>query len=198
MRLGAILVGGGIAVALTLAVLAPRIGSLVTANASSSAEIDLDELALRSIVYDANGDEFDVLYDVENRELAGLHDISKEALISIIVVEDEGSGISGENLALRLRKTGNHSGEERGGAGDSGAPEKLPPRDLLRSGAIRHGSSPVRVEGPRPFRTNWPASVIGTRSPSSRTYRTRILRVKKGTARTPFRSGDQRGTMISL
>ncbi|MFQ5507570.1 MAG: hypothetical protein ACE5F1_22640, partial [Planctomycetota bacterium] len=47
-------------------------------------EVNLDELALRSIVYDANGDEFDVLYDVENRAEVTLDQVSDELLTTVI------------------------------------------------------------------------------------------------------------------
>ena len=50
IRLAAVLVFGGLAVAFTIAALAPRIGDIYAANDSTSVEIDLDELALRSIV----------------------------------------------------------------------------------------------------------------------------------------------------
>ncbi len=52
LRLAAIIGGGGLAVAFTLAAIAPRLGDIFAANESASAEIDLNELALRSIVYD--------------------------------------------------------------------------------------------------------------------------------------------------
>ena len=90
LRLAAIIGGGGLAVAFTLAAIAPRLGDIFTANESASAEINLNELALRSIVYDMHGDEFDVLYDVENRELVTLDDISPPMIMSLLVVEDEG------------------------------------------------------------------------------------------------------------
>ena len=83
--------GGGLAVAFTLAAIAPRLGDIFTANESASAEINLNELALRSIVYDMHGDEFDVLYDVENRELVTLDDISHAMIMSLLVVEDGAS-----------------------------------------------------------------------------------------------------------
>ena len=68
LRLAAIIGGGGLAVAFTL-LQSHRDWRHLCGDESASAEIDLNELALRSIVYDMHGDEFDVLYDVENREL---------------------------------------------------------------------------------------------------------------------------------
>ena len=90
VRLAAILVGGGVAVAFSIAALAPRFVEIVKANDSTTVEINLDDLALRSIVYDRNGHEFDVLYDVENRELVKLDAISDYLITAILVVEDEG------------------------------------------------------------------------------------------------------------
>ena len=49
LRLAAIIGGGGLAVAFTVAALAPRVGDIYSANQSTTAEIDLDELALRSM-----------------------------------------------------------------------------------------------------------------------------------------------------
>ena len=90
LRLAVVLIGGGIVVAFTLAALAPRVADIFSANTSSAAEVNLDQLALRSIVYDAAGEEFDVLFDVENRALVELGDVSDELLTTVLVVEDEG------------------------------------------------------------------------------------------------------------
>ena len=76
IHLAAILVFNRLAVAFTIATLAPHISEIYAANDSTSAEIDLNELALRSIVYNKNSDEFDVLYNVENRALVTLDEMS--------------------------------------------------------------------------------------------------------------------------
>ena len=90
IRFTALLIGGGIAVAASAAALAPHVGEVFTANESTAAEVDLDELSLRTIVYDSNGAEFDVLYGVENRSLVALDDVSEEMVTTVVVVEDEG------------------------------------------------------------------------------------------------------------
>ena len=120
IRLAAILVFGGLAVAFTIAALAPRIGDIFGANDSISAEINLDELALRSIVYDKNGDEFDVLYDVENRALVTLDEISQSMITSLIVVEDEGfwdhNGVDAKAIGRAFIENVNAGGIEQGGS----------------------------------------------------------------------------------
>lgn len=120
IRLTAVLVFGGIAVAFTIAALAPRIGDIYAANDSTSVEIDLDELALRSIVYDKNGDEFDVLYDVENRALVTLDEIHQSMITSLIVVEDEGfwdhNGVDAKAIGRAFIENVNAGGIEQGGS----------------------------------------------------------------------------------
>ncbi|MEM9465000.1 MAG: transglycosylase domain-containing protein, partial [Actinomycetota bacterium] len=120
LRLAAILVGGGLAVAFTVAALAPRVSDIYAANDSTSAEIDLNELALRSIVYDRHGAEFDVLYDVENRELVALDDISPQMITSLIVVEDEGfwdhNGVDAKAIGRAFIENVNAGGIEQGGS----------------------------------------------------------------------------------
>ena len=120
LRLAAIIGGGGLAVAFTLAAIAPRLGDIFTANESASAEINLNELALRSIVYDMHGDEFDVLYDVENRELVTLDDISHAMIISLLVVEDEGfyehNGVDAKAIGRAFIENVNAGGIEQGGS----------------------------------------------------------------------------------
>ena len=120
LRLAAIIGGGGLAVAFTLAAIAPRLGDIFTANESASAEINLNELALRSIVYDMHGDEFDVLYDVENRELVDLDDISHAMIMSLLVVEDEGfydhNGVDAKAIGRAFIENVNAGGIEQGDA----------------------------------------------------------------------------------
>ncbi len=120
IRLAAVLVFGGLAVAFTIAALAPRIGDIYAANDSTSVEIDLDELALRSIVYDKNGDEFDVLYDVENRALLTLDEIHQSMITSLIVVEDEGfwdhNGVDAKAIGRAFIENVNAGGIEQGGS----------------------------------------------------------------------------------
>ncbi|HAI64209.1 MAG TPA: hypothetical protein DCM13_04915, partial [Acidimicrobiaceae bacterium] len=120
LRLAAIIGGGGLAVAFTLAAIAPRLGDIFTANESASAEINLNELALRSIVYDMHGDEFDVLYDVENRELVTLDDISHAMIMSLLIVEDEGfyehNGVDAKAIGRAFIENVNAGGIEQGGS----------------------------------------------------------------------------------
>ena len=120
VRLAAILVGGGVAVAFSIAALAPRFVEIVKANDSTTVEINLDDLALRSIVYDRNGHEFDVLYDVENRELVKLDAISDYLITAILVVEDEGfwghNGVDAKAIGRAFVENVNAGGIEQGGS----------------------------------------------------------------------------------
>jgi penicillin-binding protein 1A len=120
IRLATVLVGGGIVVAFTLAALGPRIAEIYNANESTPAEINLDTLSLRSIVYDSNGDEFDVLYDVENRELVELDDVSDAMIGAVIAVEDEGfrehNGIDMKAILRALIRNVSAGGIEEGGS----------------------------------------------------------------------------------
>ena len=52
-------------------------------------DVSLDELAIRSYVYDSNRRIIDVFSYVENRVLVGLDDISEEVKHSVIAIEDE-------------------------------------------------------------------------------------------------------------
>ncbi len=120
VRLAAIVLFGGWAVAFTVAALARRLAELYGANTSTSAEIDLDELALRSVVFDTHGAEFDVLYDVENRELVRLDAISPSVITSLIVVEDEGfwdhNGADAKAVGRAFIANVNEGGVEQGGS----------------------------------------------------------------------------------
>jgi len=104
----------------SLAALAPHVGDILTANVSTSAEVNLDQLALRSIVYDSNGDQFDVLYDVENRALVELPDISDQLITSVITVEDAGfwqhNGVDAAAIARALVRNVSAGGIEQGGS----------------------------------------------------------------------------------
>jgi len=115
-----VIAGGALATVVSLAALAPRVGEIFTANVSTSAEVNLDQLALRSIVYDANGDQFDVLYDVENRALVRLPDISHELITSVVTVEDAGfwqhNGVDAAAIARALVRNVSAGGIQQGGS----------------------------------------------------------------------------------
>jgi len=120
LRLAAVIAGGAMATVVSFAALAPRIGEVFTANISTAAEVNLDQLALRSIVYDARGDQFDVLYDVENRALVGLPDISEELIVAVITVEDAGfwqhNGVDAAAIARALVRNVSSGAIEQGGS----------------------------------------------------------------------------------
>ncbi len=120
LRLAAIIAGGALATVVSVAALLPRFADVFTANASTAAEVNLDQLALRSIVYDSNGDQFDVLYDVENRALVKLDDISDELITSVISVEDAGfwqhNGVDAAAIARALVRNVSSGAIEQGGS----------------------------------------------------------------------------------
>jgi penicillin-binding protein 1A len=120
VRFATVIVGGGIVVAFTLAALGPRIADIYAANESTAVEINLEELALRTIVFDSNGDEFDVLYGEQNRELVKLDDVSQALIDAVIAVEDEGfyehTGIDAKAIARAFIRNVNAGGIEEGGS----------------------------------------------------------------------------------
>ncbi len=120
LRLAAVIVGGAVATAVSVAALAPQLGDVLTANSSTSAEISLDQLALRSIVYDSNGAEFDVLFDVENRALVDLDDISDELITAVLEVEDAGfwlhNGVDAAAIARAMVRNVSAGDIEQGGS----------------------------------------------------------------------------------
>ena len=120
VRFATVIIGGGIVVAFSLAALGPRLVEIYGANESSAVEIDLEELALRTIVYDANGDEFDVLYGEQNRQLVELDDVSAAMIEAVIAVEDEGfyehTGIDAKAIARAFVRNVNAGGIEEGGS----------------------------------------------------------------------------------
>ncbi len=74
--------------AITAATLAPRVADFASANSSQSAEVDLNSLALRSVVFDSSGGLVGELAGEENRALVTLDEVSDELIASIIGVED--------------------------------------------------------------------------------------------------------------
>ena len=87
-RLGVALIVGAVAFALTMAAFLPQVGAVLSANESESAEVDLDVLARRSLVYDKNGELIGQLTGPENREVITLDQVSDEAIETILAVED--------------------------------------------------------------------------------------------------------------
>ena len=120
VRFATVIIGGGIVVAFSLAALGPRLVEIYGANESTAVEVNLEELALRTIVYDTNGDEFDVLYGEQNRQLVELDDVSAAMIEAVIAVEDEGfyehTGIDAKAIARALVRNVNAGGIEEGGS----------------------------------------------------------------------------------
>ncbi len=87
-RLGVVVVLGALTLGITAAALSPQASEMFTANKSSANDVDLRSLARRSVVFDANGEQYGQLTGPENRELVSLDEISDEAITTILTVED--------------------------------------------------------------------------------------------------------------
>ncbi|MEN3273533.1 MAG: hypothetical protein V7636_2294, partial [Actinomycetota bacterium] len=75
-RVAGVIVAGGVLLAITLVLLAPAVGALLGAHhAKPISDVDLDALAQRSRVLDANGHLLTYLYREENRAVVPLDDI---------------------------------------------------------------------------------------------------------------------------
>ena len=89
-RLASLILAGGALLAVTAALLSPAVGSVLAAHETAPVrEIDLDALAQRSRVLDANGNLITYLYREENRQLIRLADVPLVLLDSVLQVEDE-------------------------------------------------------------------------------------------------------------
>ena len=90
--------------------------SAFTATTAEIVEGRLD----RRLETRGTGDEFDVLYDVENRALVDLEEISPAMITSLIVVEDEGfwehNGVDAKAIGRAFIENVNAGGIEQGGS----------------------------------------------------------------------------------
>ncbi len=106
--------------AITAATLAPRAGELASANSSTAAEVDLNSLALRSVVFDASGGLLGELAGEENRALVTLDEVSDELVQSIIGVEDADfyrhNGVNVKAVVRALIQNVNSGSIQQGGS----------------------------------------------------------------------------------
>jgi 1A family penicillin-binding protein len=119
IRLLALLGAGGVALALTLVLLAPAVSAVVTAHESAGAQdIDLDALAQRSVVLDAHGGKITDLYREINRVEVAFEDVPQVVIDTVLTVEDAGfyehEGIDVQAIA-RAFLTNVESGDLRQG-----------------------------------------------------------------------------------
>ncbi len=95
LRLAVLMPMLALAVAATTVVVWPPIGDVLKSWDSTPVElnltedVNLNELAIRSNVYDTNGQKIDVFSYIENRVLTNLDDISEPVKNAVLAVEDE-------------------------------------------------------------------------------------------------------------
>lgn len=106
--------------AITAATLVPRAGELASANSSTAAEVDLNSLALRSVVFDASGGLLGELAGEENRALVTLDEVSDELIQSIVGVEDADfyrhNGVNVKAVVRALIQNVNSGSIQQGGS----------------------------------------------------------------------------------
>ncbi|MGI8793672.1 MAG: transglycosylase domain-containing protein [Acidimicrobiales bacterium] len=102
--------------AVGLPLLTTQAASIVTANrtAEGSAELRLNELSQRSVVYDRNGDVLAVLHAEENRSPVQLEQVPEHTIAAVLATEDDSfydhDGINLRSI-LRAALTNARSGE---------------------------------------------------------------------------------------
>ncbi|NNE72696.1 MAG: transglycosylase domain-containing protein, partial [Acidimicrobiales bacterium] len=120
VRLVVLIALGASTLAITAATLAPQASDILNANRSTSAEVDLDTLALRSLVFDKNGAPIGQLNGEINRELVTLDQISQEAITTVLTVEDAAfyrhDGINVRAIARALVRNVEAGGVDQGGS----------------------------------------------------------------------------------
>jgi penicillin-binding protein 1A len=80
---------GGLATALSLALLAPQVGAILSAHESAPVDhIDLDPLAQRSVVLASDGRPIAALHREQNRKVIPLKDVPEMVVDTILAVED--------------------------------------------------------------------------------------------------------------
>ena len=90
-RAAAVLVAGGMLLAVTVMLMTPALGAVIGAHHTDPVrDIDLDALAQRSRILDANGKLLTYLYREENREVVPLGDIPLALVDTVLKVEDDG------------------------------------------------------------------------------------------------------------
>ncbi len=106
--------------AITAATLVPRVAELASANSSTAAEVDLNSLALRSVVFDSGGGLLGELAGEENRALVTLDQVSDEFIQTIIGVEDADfyrhNGVNVKAVVRALIQNVNSGSVQQGGS----------------------------------------------------------------------------------
>ena len=89
MQLAAVVAFGGVALAFTLAALAPSLADIWGARSTVSADVDLSILEQSTAVYDANGQLIAELKAEIDREYLALNEIAPEVVAAVLAVEDD-------------------------------------------------------------------------------------------------------------
>ena len=98
----------------------PQLGEVVTATDSTSAELELDVLAQRSTMYDADGNFMTLLVGEQNRESISLDEMPQEVISAILAMEDndfyEHDGVNYRAVFRALAQNISAGGIEQGGS----------------------------------------------------------------------------------
>lgn len=98
----------------------PQLGDVVTATDSTSAELELDVLAQRSTMYDANGGFMTLLVGEQNRQSIPLDEMPQEVISAILAMEDndfyEHDGVNYRAVFRALAQNISAGGIEQGGS----------------------------------------------------------------------------------
>jgi penicillin-binding protein 1A len=119
-RFLAVILLGGLVVAVGVATFVPTARQVVSASSSDPEEIDLDNLAERSLVFAGNGEVLATLHAEENRSPVALEEVPPEVIDTVLAIEDqefyEHSGVNMQATIRALFENIESGGIEQGGS----------------------------------------------------------------------------------
>jgi penicillin-binding protein 1A len=120
-RVASVIVAAAVLLAMTLVLLVPAVGAVVGAHHTKPInDVDLDALAQRSRVLDANGHLLTYLYREENRAVVPLSDIPLVLIDSVLNVEDADffhhGGVDVKSIGRAFLTNVESGGVEQGGS----------------------------------------------------------------------------------
>jgi penicillin-binding protein 1A len=116
-----VIVAGGVLTAITLALLVPQVGALLSAHTASPVPIDADPLAQRSVVVAADGTSvLGSLHREQNRKIIPLSDIPGVLVATVLAVEDanfyDHGGVDVRSMVRALFANVRSGGVQEGGS----------------------------------------------------------------------------------
>ncbi len=118
--LGIVLIAIAAVAATSSIIVIPQVGTIATAHEGTAAELELDDLAERSSVFDTNGVFLQVLTEEQNREPIDLEDAPQEVIDAILTIEDadfyEHDGVNLRGTFRALVENVNAGGITQGGS----------------------------------------------------------------------------------